>query len=111
MEMLCVVGHGRDGPIHSWTKSHSYLCSGHSRDPVSATHTWQALKTHKETHCLLETQSPPLHYFLKFYSGLIITLKNVLDDYCSRHTVSPLGPGRPGIPLEPCGPCRAKGNG
>lgn len=111
MEKLCLVGQGSDGPIHSWTKSHSYLCSGHSRDPITAIHTWQALKTHKEAHCLLETHSSALRYFLKFYFELIVTLKNVLDDYCSRHTVSPLDPGRPGIPLEPWAPCRAKGKG
>lgn len=55
MEILYLVGQDRDGPIHSWTNSHSYLCSRYSRYPIMAIHTWQALKTHKETHCLLET--------------------------------------------------------
>ena len=89
---------------------HGYLCSRHSRYPVTAIHTWQALKMHKETQCPLETHPSSFHSFLDIlFLITITTLKNALDDYSSGLTVSPLGPGRPGIPGEPCGPCRARG--
>lgn len=110
MEIPCLAGQGRDSPVHSQTESHSYLCPRHCRYPVAAVHARQALKTHQETHRLLDTvHSPSLHNVLKSYYKLIITLENVLDDYSPGRTVSPLDPGRPGIPLEPWAPCRAAG--
>lgn len=59
---------GQRWPIHSQTKSHIYLCSGHSRYPVTAIHTRQALKTHKETHCLSKT--------ITFFSKVLLWVNN-----------------------------------
>lgn len=59
--------------IRSWTESHSYLCSGYSRDPVMAIHTWQALRTHKEAH------SSPFRYFFK----VLFWVNNCLEK-CAR---------------------------
>ena len=63
---ISLVGQGRDHPI-ALRLNCSYLCSWHSRYSVTAIHTWQALKMHKETQCPLETHPSSFHYFIKFY--------------------------------------------
>lgn len=73
MKTLCSVGQGRDGSICSWAKSHSYLCSRHSRYPCTAIDTWQALKTHKETRCLLETVTV---FFPSSFSKVLLWVNN-----------------------------------